>query len=548
MKKKSLMTAFVASVLFLYCWGGTKGTLKMKLMILSLVIFLSPSIGNAASFATATLDSGSVGRHTSIAVDSSDTVHISYFDNTNDNLKYITNVSGSFVASTVDGSSADVGRGTSIAIDSADNVHISYRDSDNGNLKYATNASGSWITQTLDSSGNVGIYSSIDIDSGDRIHISYHDETNRDLKYITNASGSFLATTLDTIGDVGEDTSIAVDSLDKVHISYRDTGNGDLKYATNASGSFVTATLDNSGNVDEGTSIAVDSSNKVHISYFDAALDAMKYLTNVTGSFVDTTVDSVSEPFQLSGSDTSITIDSSDKVHIAYFLEEGLGFSFTGYLKYATNASGFFVANTVDNSSQIIGEYPSIAIDSSGKVHISYYDIGDLKYAFSVITLPSGQQSFSYGPVVLPVKNINPAKAKPISVGPVAEGGNTLEVRVALEQFVAPVDIFGAYIKLTDPNTVYVLNPDGISFAVFNIEEILFALFTGIPPTGTNPWKVITTGPVNQTLFSLPVSPIPSGTYTAYFLAARLGGGQILANPPSDLNNYYLWITSFVIP
>ena len=45
----------------------------------------------------------------------------------------------------VDSSGGDVGECTSIAIDTADKVHISYYDSSNSDLKYATNASGSWV-------------------------------------------------------------------------------------------------------------------------------------------------------------------------------------------------------------------------------------------------------------------------------------------------------------------------------------------------------------------------------------------------------------------
>ena len=84
----------------------------------------------------------------------------------------------------------NVGYYTSIAIDSNDDVHISYYDSTNGDLKYATDKSGSWVTTSIDTSGNVGSYTSIAIDSNDDVHISYRDTTNTELKYIGLDSSS----------------------------------------------------------------------------------------------------------------------------------------------------------------------------------------------------------------------------------------------------------------------------------------------------------------------------------------------------------------------
>ena len=84
---------------------------------------------------------------------------------------------------------------TSIAIDSNDAVHISYYDTTNVDLKYATCSSGctsasNWDNVSVDTTGDVGRYSSIAIDSNDAVHISYYDATNDDLKYIVLDSSS----------------------------------------------------------------------------------------------------------------------------------------------------------------------------------------------------------------------------------------------------------------------------------------------------------------------------------------------------------------------
>jgi len=72
---------------------------------------------------------------------------------------------------------------------------------------------------------------------------------------------------------------------------------------------------------------------------------------------------------------SSIAVDSSGHVHIIYYDD-------LGDLKYATNISGAWITSTVDSEGKV-GSYCSIAIDSHKNVHISYYDVTnwDLKHA-----------------------------------------------------------------------------------------------------------------------------------------------------------------------
>ena len=347
--------------------------MKTVLLLFCFVTLMMLMAANASgSWTITTVDSiGDVGEHNAISIAYNSYAHISYYDESNANLKYATNASGSWVTSTID-STGNVGGETSIAIDSGDYIHISYYDFTNQDLKYATNASGSWVTTTIDSTGNVGKHTSIGIDSSNHVHISYYDVTNGDLKYATNASGSWATSTIDSTGNVGGETCIAIDSGDHVHISYDDYTNQDLKYATNASGSWATSTIDSTGNVGDYTSIAIDSSDKIYISYYDGSNQDLKYATNASGSWVTSTIDSTGNV----GRETSIAIDSNNKVYISYYDVTN------GDLKYATNASGSWTTSTIDSAGNVGGEN-SIAIDSNNNVHISYYDYTNrnLKYA-----------------------------------------------------------------------------------------------------------------------------------------------------------------------
>ncbi|MCP2504817.1 MAG: putative Ig domain-containing protein, partial [Candidatus Poseidoniaceae archaeon] len=336
--------------------------------------------------------SGTVGEYNSIAIDSNGYRHISYYDSSNDDLKYATDKSGSWVLTPVDSTSASVGKFTSIVIDSNDDVHISYHDSSNDDLKYATDKSGSWVVSSVDTPGNVGEYTSIAVDSVDDVHISYWDTSNNDMKYATNKSGLWVPTSVDSTASVGKFTSIVIDSNDDVHISYYDSSDKDLKYATKKSGFWVLTSVDTSGDVGKHPSIAVDSNNYVHISYYNDSNNDLKYTTcsssscSTASSWSNTSIDTPGGVGQY----PSIAVDSDNHVHISYWDDPN------NDLKYATCSSSCLTESSWSSTSIAgnVGKHSSIAIDSNDDVHISYNDSSnsDLKY----ISLDSSSNVYGY--------------------------------------------------------------------------------------------------------------------------------------------------------
>lgn len=176
---------------------------------------------------------GKVGLWSSMDLASNDKPHVSYCDNTNDNLKYAYLGPEFWHIFTID-SVGDVGHYTSIAVDSNDRVHISYFDETNCNLKYAYYNGTTWNISTIDSDGDVGRYcTSIAVDSNNNPHISYYDFTNDCLKYAYHNGSTWELSVVDVLDHAGRRSSIAVDSEDRPHISYTATQGGYflLRYA-----------------------------------------------------------------------------------------------------------------------------------------------------------------------------------------------------------------------------------------------------------------------------------------------------------------------------
>jgi hypothetical protein len=91
---------------------------------------------------------------------------------------------GTWTSSLVD-NLHNLAHGSSIALDSQQKMHVSFYENTGLNLMYATKAWSdvSWQVSTVDVTGNVGDYCSIAVTPDDRVHIVYYDGTNGDLKY-----------------------------------------------------------------------------------------------------------------------------------------------------------------------------------------------------------------------------------------------------------------------------------------------------------------------------------------------------------------------------
>ena len=163
---------------------------------------LALSVYDGSSWTTQDLDTASrTGYRPSIAIDNLGALHIAYIDRDNTNLRYATNASGTWVLTTIDNSSANPVNDwvrTGIAIDNQGHVHIIHPVDGSSSIKllnYTTNVSGSFVSTTIsDTTNDDGKYASIAIAGDGSLHISvYRDSGGSDLRYYTDESGVWLS-------------------------------------------------------------------------------------------------------------------------------------------------------------------------------------------------------------------------------------------------------------------------------------------------------------------------------------------------------------------
>ncbi len=331
---------------------------------------------------------GDTGHGSSIAVDASGAVHISYVDDTAHALRFASrDPGGTWTTSTVDSTKTITANGTgrtSLTVDASGGVHVSYDYTlSSGGLGYVFRAApgASWTTSPVDSLGGD---SSIAVDTSGGAHIAYIYFSGWYLRYAyKSASGTW--TTDDLKAVYYRYPSLALDKSGGVHVAYNDDST--LMYTSlGPNGSWTTSTVDSlSTSFAPKMGLAVDSLGGVHISYSHTEdTDGLRYAhRDPAGAWTTTTIDS--SPDFYTGFASSLAVDPQRGVHVTYAQLDPNNGSPQGNLRYAYRSpDGVWTTATLDTVSYLVNiGNPSLAVDALGGVHVSYYGTGDLRYAYS---------------------------------------------------------------------------------------------------------------------------------------------------------------------
>lgn len=243
-------------------------------------------------------------------------------------------------------------------------------------------------------------YVSLALDPVDgRPYISYYDanyEGLRMAKYVGSggncgSNNNWECELVDNDGNVGQYSSIAIAPDGLPIIAYYDTTDGGaLKLAIRRVFDWDIRTIDDLllGSAGQYASLAVNTNVRTGISYYHSnfigndSLWYAEYVGGGKGNCSDSDFDCEQVNYgDRVGKYTSLALDSTDRPHIAYY-DGGID-----ALKYATYDGGWLY-RWISTSQGPAGQFASLAVDvnNGDRPHIAYYDSvnGTLKYAVYV--------------------------------------------------------------------------------------------------------------------------------------------------------------------
>jgi hypothetical protein len=330
-----------------------------------------------------------VGSMTSIALDKNHMPNISYVDFSNGHylLKYarLTDKNNNIWKIEEVDKSADVGLYTSIAV-TGTSVHISYYDYTHGNLRYAKGP-GTWSVSGLASTGDVGLFTSLALKPDKTPSISYFDNSKGTLEFISYEGGKWVSyPTVNTMGDVGLSTSLAIGKTGVPYIAYMDDSRDYLKvaasYGSSAPGTMnpfinhLTYTRQHAG----AFSSIKTYYNHPRMSFYDSDNANLMYGAYYDNGWGFWKVDTVGDV----GMFNSLALDSKGLPHISYYKVKGTSGDKGDLLHAYWNVTASkFVTETVDFGKNDVGWYSSMAIDSADQPYISYYDVTNSNLVFA---------------------------------------------------------------------------------------------------------------------------------------------------------------------
>jgi hypothetical protein len=201
------------------------------------------------------------------------------------------------------------------------------------------------------------------------LHQSVPGPGSEQLDHVTYADGMMAQLAIQTSIVYLQDVSVAIDQAGVLHACAK--FDNTLAYVENSTGVWNLTELGSLGGDSKGSdcSITIAPDGSVHMAYLAFLQEDLWYLSNQSGLWAAELIDEQSGTGTDTGYHTALMVDSGGFAHIAYahdFAENDL--------EYASNSSGSWVSEKVDNSGTV-GYRSDMIIDSLDQVSVVYEQI-----------------------------------------------------------------------------------------------------------------------------------------------------------------------------
>ena len=368
------------------------------ILLLAGLFWLTPSL--LADWSTAKRLTWTPGEShlPAIAMDSSNVIHVVWYDNTPGNYEiyYKHSANGGTTWSVAKRLTWTSGLSSApaLAVDSGDVIHVVWQDNTPGNYeiyyKRSEDGGTTWsASKRLTWTSQGSHLPVIGIDSGDTIHVVWSDDTpgNADIYYKSSVDGGTTwsaSKRLTWTSGKSSSPAMAIGAGDDIHIVWDDNTPeyGDIYYKGSTDGGSTwsaTKRITWTSDKTHSPAIAMDSSGTIHVIWEDSTPGNLEiyYKRSADGG-------STWSPLQritwTSGSSSrpAIAIDSSETIHVVWYDDSSSNLDI--YYKRCTDGGTTWGASQRITWTPGESHNPDVAVDSTDTIHVVWYDFTPFNY------------------------------------------------------------------------------------------------------------------------------------------------------------------------
>ena len=276
--------------------------------------------------------------------------------------------------------------------------HVAYRKNTTRTIMHAWRSGSTWDSETVGPSAGT-FTTSVAIGPGGKPALSYGDGLYFGNMMFAGKNGSSWESTVvarGSMADAGQFSSLAFDRQGIPHITYNDGQVlASLYYATRnpATGTWEFSLIDDdgayTGDAGYSSSLKIDASGHPHVAYISDNPWGLRYATLQDGTnWTITKLDELDRPdfFSRTYTGVSLALDSNGYPHISYYNQTTTDTAPAGLLYLSWNGTGWERETVLTLAKRDFTT--ALAIDSGDVPHIAYCDAANKSVNYATRSVP----------------------------------------------------------------------------------------------------------------------------------------------------------------